>query len=50
MKKKYILSAMLLVALAVSAKDRGTHRETYLDLDQVANSVNILPPPPAFGS
>lgn len=50
MKKTILLSSALLVALALSAKDNAHKRETYLDLEQVANSITILPPPPAFGS
>jgi len=50
MKKTVVISAALLTAVFAFAKDAAHERETYLDLNEVANSVSLLPPPPEFGS
>lgn len=50
--KKYLLAPALacLTIIAVCASPRSDKRETYLNIDDVANSVKLLPPPPAADS
>jgi acid phosphatase (class A) len=50
MKKSIVIPAALLMAFVAAAKDSAPQRHTYLDINDVANSVSLLPPPPAFGS
>jgi acid phosphatase (class A) len=50
MKKRILFSLMAMVAITAISQPRAPKRETYLDISEVANSIELLPPPPAYGS